>query len=556
MHVRDFRGDQSLFSSGLIFTAIISVLGVVLTGMFVPVIENACKYAQVSREILDNSDWINLTIAHAPYGQKPPLLFWLGAVFYSFFGVSLFAFKFPVWMISLVGIFSTYRLAKLLYTREIGMLAAFLWATSLGYFHFHNDIHSDTVLVNFVILAIWQFAAFFRFKKWHQFAVGSVATGLAMLAKGPIGLAIPVAALGTDLLVHRKGKEIFHVRWLLALLIAGIVLSPALIGLFHQFGMKGLKFYFWTNNIGRITGSYQSSDSSFFIYFHNLILLSLPWAMFVYPALILEIRKYILQIIHKQKPGKTDEFITMGGFLVTFGVLTVASQKNPHYLMSVMPLAMILTAKWILEIFRGDRFKKLKKVLTGIHYVYPVLLVIVILLVMLWVVSEERVWVWLFLLAGTGALFFGYRKFHGLRKQIYILLVTQVLLFVSFNLSIFPSLLDRYSPFEACQIFNEEADPGDQLHSYRLRYWSIFYYSKNYGEWITNDEQLKEISTREGTWIFTDGPGLNALNRWGIPYTLKGEFTHQGIKEQTAALLLPGSQEPDLHTHYLVELTD
>jgi len=554
--MKDFRGDPPLFSSGLIFTAIISVLVVVLTGMFVPVIENACKYAQVSREILDNRDWINLTIAHAPYGQKPPLLFWLGAVFYSFFGVSLFAFKFPVWIISLVGIFSTYRLAKFLYTREVGMLAAFLWATSLGYFHFHNDIHSDTVLVNFVILAIWQFAAFFRFRKWHQFVVGSAAIGLAMLAKGPIGLAIPMAALGIDLLVHRKGKEIFHVRWLLAFLIAGIVLSPALIGLFNQFGMKGLKFYFWTNNIGRITGSYQSSGSSLFVYFHNLILLSLPWFMFVYPALILEIRKYILQIIHKQKPGKTDEFITMGGFLVTFGVLTVASQKNPHYLMSVMPLAMIISAKWILGIFRSNRFKKLKKAITGINYVFPVFITVLVFLVMILIVSEKRAWLWIFFLAGTGVLFLVYWRFHGLKKQIYILLVVQVLFFVSFDLSIFPSLLDHYSTFKACRIFNKEADPEDQLHSYRLRYWTIFYYSKNYGEWITEDERLKEISTREGTWIFTDGPGLNALNQWGIPYTLRGEFTHQNIKEQTAALLLPGSHNPNLHTHYLVELTD
>lgn len=554
--MKEFRGDQPFFSVGFVFIAIISVLVISLTGMFVPVIENACKYAQVSREILDNSDWINLTIAHAPYGQKPPLLFWLGALFYSFFGVSLFAFKFPVWIISWVGIFSTYRLGRLLYNRPVGWLAAFLWATSLGYLHFHNDIHSDTVLVNFVILAIWQFTAFFRSKKWHQFVIGSVAIGLAMLAKGPIGLAIPIAALGIDLLVHHKGKEIFHVRWLLAILLAGIVMSPALIGLFNQFGVSGLKFYFWTNNIGRITGSYQSSDSSVFLYFHSLILVSLPWFMFVYPALILEIRKYILHVIHRRKLRETDEFITLGGFVVTFVVLTVASQKNPHYLMSVMPLAMILTAKWVLEIFNGDAFKKLKKAITGINYVYPVLVVIVIMLVMLWVVPEERVWLWLFLLAGTGALFFCYRKFHGLRKQLSILLVAQVLFFVCFNLSIFPSLLDHYSTFKACRTFNEEADPEDQLHSLRLRYWSIFYYSKNYGEWITDEKRMKEISDCGGAWIFTDGPGLNALDHWGIAYTLRGEFPHRNLKEQTAAYLLRGTAEQDLPVHYLVELPD
>jgi 4-amino-4-deoxy-L-arabinose transferase-like glycosyltransferase len=553
--VKGFRGGF-LFSGGLFFTAFLAVLIVVFTGMFVPVIENACKYAQVSREILDNGDWINLTIAHAPYGQKPPLLFWIGALFYSFFGVSLFAFKLPVWILSWVGIFSTYRLGRLLYNRKVGWLAAFLWATSLGYLHFHNDIHTDTVLVNFVILAIWQFTAFFKEKKWHLFVIGSISIGLAMLAKGPIGLAIPMAALGIHLLIHRKGKEIFHVRWLLAILIAGIVVAPALIGLFNQFGMSGLKFYFWTNNIGRVTGTYHSSDSGIFLYFHNLILVSLPWFMFVYPALILEIRKCILQIIHRRKLRETDEFITLGGFVVTFVVLTVASQKNPHYLLSVMPLAMILTAKWILEIFNGNVFKKLKNVITGINYAYPIIIAVLVLLVMLLVVSEKRVWLWILFLAATGGLFFIYRKFHGLKKQIYLLLVVQVLFFVYFNLSIFPSMLNQYSTFKACRTFNEEADPEDQLHSLRLRYWSIFYYSKNYGEWITDEQRMKEISARGGVWVFTDGSGLNALDHWGITYTLRGEYPHRNLKEQTADYLLWRNSERDPTRHYLVELDD
>lgn len=72
------------------FWLITILLLLVVTGLSLdlPMVVNAAKYAQVSREILDNGDWINLTIAGDPYDQKPPLMFWIGALFFSILGVS------------------------------------------------------------------------------------------------------------------------------------------------------------------------------------------------------------------------------------------------------------------------------------------------------------------------------------------------------------------------------------------------------------------------------------------------------------------------------------
>lgn len=545
---------QPLFTRRFLILAVAVFAATAFTGLLVPVIENACKYAQVSREMVDSGDWINLSVAHEPYDQKPPLLFWLGAVFYSLFGVSFVSFKLPVLLLSFLGIYSTYRFALLLYNRIVGLLAAFFWSTSLGYFYFHNDIHTDTVLANFVMLAIWQLAAYFRYKKWHQFVIGVAAIGLAMLAKGPVGLAIPAAAIGVHLLAHRKYKEIFHWRWLLAIPMVLVIISPALIGLFKQFGAEGIKFFFWTNNVGRVTGSYRASNSDFTYYFHNLILMTSPWFVFVYTGLILEFRKIFHILFRKEKLPETGEFINIAGFTLFFIVLTIASQKNPHYLMAILPLVMILAAKWALAIYEGDVFPKAKKIITALNRSFPVLIWPLVLAFLFWFYPEKRIWFWVLFIAGTAGFIYSYFEPGGLKKSLAILLIAQFIFFLSLNTSILPAMFKNYSTFGACRVFNEQAGPGNLLHSYRLRHWSIFYYSKSYGTWVRDDESLKKVLAQKGAWIFTDEGGMLVLHNWGVSYTLKGEFNHRNISGQTVGFLNPKTRTGKYEKHYLVEL--
>ncbi len=235
------------------WVTLVLLVVVVAFSLDLPMVVNAAKYAQVSREMLQSGDWINLTIAGDAYDQKPPLLFWIGALFFKFFGVSTPVWKIAVLLVSLGGIYSTYRLGKLLYDETTGRLSALFWTINLGYLYFHNDIHTDTLLADTVVFSIWQLATFFKEKKPVHFYLGMAGVGLSMLAKGPVGLVIPAFATGIHLLMHRRWKEFFHPRWLAGALLVAVLITPALIGLFNQFGPEGLKFYFWTNNMGRIT---------------------------------------------------------------------------------------------------------------------------------------------------------------------------------------------------------------------------------------------------------------------------------------------------------------
>lgn len=75
-----------------------------------------------------------------------------------------------------------------------------------------------------------------------------------MMAKGPIGAVAPALALGSHWLLKKDWQKIFNLKWLIAMIIVLILLMPMCYGLYKQFGFEGIKFFFWTQSFGRITG--------------------------------------------------------------------------------------------------------------------------------------------------------------------------------------------------------------------------------------------------------------------------------------------------------------
>ena len=124
------------------------------SGLFIDVTRDAGKYATVAKEIYQNGNFINLTIHGEAYDQKPPLLFWLGAIGFSIGGVTNFWFKFPVFILILLGIYWAFKLGESLYNRKTGIITAILLFISLIYSLYSMDVHTDTPLQAFCYFGI------------------------------------------------------------------------------------------------------------------------------------------------------------------------------------------------------------------------------------------------------------------------------------------------------------------------------------------------------------------------------------------------------------------
>lgn len=539
-------------------TLTLTILSLILICFFsllrVPLIINAAKYAQVGREILDNHNWLTLTIGGTPYEQKPPMLFWIAAVCFKIFGVSIPMYKVSVILISMFGVYSTYRLGKLLYDKNEGLLAAMLWMTSLCFFHYNNDIHTDTVLVSFVVFSVWQFAEYFRNKKFYQFILGATGLGLSMLTKGPVGAIIPIAAIGAELIFHKQWKDIFNWRWALAFIIVAVIISPALIGLFRQFGLEGIKFYFWTNNVGRVTGSYHGDSNDYLFYIHTALYLLLPWTIFMLFAMFYEIKSLFGQ---NRKNITQCKFISTAAILVFVGILSVAKQKNPHYLLSAVPFIFIITSKWCVRFYHNVNYNKTTGIIAVSNKVVSILIFVFIPIMTMYFFHETRIWFWLVIaILAAGTLYLVTIKLN-FKKQIAMLMLAFTALIFSLYVSLLPNMLTYHSAIKAAELFNEEGKPGGKINLYgnNMRTWGVLLYANNYGDFIRNEEKLETALPSNDDWFYTNSEGYEEIKAAGYDITIVKKYTQdKKVTSQSLNFLIPKSREARFRTAYLIRI--
>ena len=257
------------------------LLAAYAAGMFVDILEiDATQYAVMARDMLRSGDWLHLTDRGQDYLDKPPLVFWASALSYKLFGVSTFSYKLPSVLFSLLAVASIGRLARRMYDARVGHWAALILASTQGFFVMNNDVKTDMFLIGAVAFALWMLVDFLAERRWWQLVLGFAGIGVAMLAKGPLGLVIPALALGGHLLLRRDWRNIFRWEWLVGLVVVGLVILPFCIGLHEQFGAKGVRFFLWTQSFGRVTGESEwANDASAFFLVHTFGWAFLPWTL-------------------------------------------------------------------------------------------------------------------------------------------------------------------------------------------------------------------------------------------------------------------------------------
>lgn len=342
------------------FIVVLGIACVYIANLFIDVMDvDASQYASMSFEMIQENQFLFFTDQHRNYLDKPPLIFWLSSTAYRLFGIANWSYKLPSLLFALLGIFSTFRFARLYYSLTAARLAALMLATTQAMFLMTNDCRTDTVLMGAVAFSLWQLGAYLQGRKTAHFVGAFVGIGLAMLAKGPIGLMMPLFAFGPHLLL-KSWRDIFRPQWLLGLLIVAAILTPMCVGLYLQYdanpeavvngqkGVSGLYFFFWKQSFGRITGESEwNNGSDPFFFLHTFAWTFLPWTLFAIGALGQRLRELI-----RKGPAALEEIASLTGFMLPWMAFSLSHYKLPHYIFVFFPMAAVLTAQYTVRVFQ------------------------------------------------------------------------------------------------------------------------------------------------------------------------------------------------------------
>ena len=525
---------------------------------------DASQYASISMEMLQNGHWLEVQHRHADYLDKPPLLFWSSAASFALFGLHNWSYKLPSFLAALLGVYATYRFARLFYPKNVARNAAFILAACIASLLLCNDLRTDTLLMAMTACTTWLVAAstVHPGARGYAYAAGAgAAAGLAMLAKGPIGLLAPLFGLGTQLLLRRDWRGIFHRRWWIAGAVLAVLLVPMCYGLYQQFdlhpekevngrtGVSGLYFFFWEQSFGRITGENTwHNDASPLYFLHVYLWAFLPWPFLLAGALWQRLRALFGQ---KFRLPAGDEAFSAGGFVLTFIALSLSHYKLPHYIFITLPWAAVLTARWLATpgLARGWWVSQ---------YAVLAVLVVVSFLLLGFVFPAPNPLIW-----AVPAGLFGYvlldiwkAPFPAdsdllVRRSVLVFLGAALVL----NFHFYPQLLTYQSTAAVPRYACAQGIPLDRLACYNRHGHALDFYAGRILPRLEDPEAVRRHAASGDFWLYTDSLGLARLDSAGVPSTTTARFGHFQVALLKPAFLNPATRPEALDPVYLLKIS-
>jgi 4-amino-4-deoxy-L-arabinose transferase-like glycosyltransferase len=522
---------------------------------------DASQYAGISREMKESGSYLQVYEQGKEYLDKPPFLFWVSALSMKVFGDNNLGYKFPSILFAIFAVFATFRFAKLFYDRTIALLSAAVLATCQAVFLITSDIRTDTILMSWVIIAMWQLAEWYKSKKTFHFILGAAAIGAGMVTKGPIALFVPIFAFGSHFVLKREWKQLFQPVYLSGILVIALVLLPMSIGLYQQFdlhpektvnGLKnvsGLKFFYWTQSFGRITGeNVWNNNAPFSFLFENLLWGMLPWTLFFVAGLVYEIIRIIRNRLFV---GRNEEFLTTGGFILSYCSLGISKYQLPHYIYVVLPFIAIITAKMMYRLFWEKKLSLLRNILTPVQWIICAALVVAPVAILLYSFPTTSAWPWIIpvisLAAAIGLL---------LNKQVSKKLIAVSLsLIVGLNVFLsswfYPQLMQYQSGNVVGRHIVDQKIPADKFFFYKFKGSgkAIHFYAKHI---IGTVDSLDVVTT--GIYLYTSDEGLKEIQQSGKLYTLEKEGLDYHVTALSGKFLNKNTRDEQCRKYYVVKM--
>jgi hypothetical protein len=511
---------------------------VVLLGLPLDLMEvDAAQYASMSIDMMNSSDWTIITERGRDYLDKPPLLFWASALSYSLFGVHNWSFKLPSVLAAFFGAWALFRLVLLHHPRPVAHTAALMFGGSIAFVLMTNDVRCDTLLTAAVTTAIWQGMVWIEQRRTGALIGFALAVAAGMLAKGPMGLMAPVIALGGQVLFAGRWKALLDPRVLVVPVVIALALLPMCLGLYEQHGERGLRFFFWEQSFGRITGeNFWKDDSTVFFFTHELPWMVLPWTVFVLIGLF---RSAWDMLRRKALP----EYASFTGAVVVFVAVSLSQFKLPHYLYVVLPLFCVMGARaWHAAVpiwaWRA-------------HAALPVVMAVGALVLALWSFPEGGLpWALLVCAAGAGA-WWWLRRSPGVETRFAATFLLAMAAAAVLNGHFYPHLL-RYQA---------NAQAGKWAHAHGLRQGEFYglqvggtaldLYARHHVQWLSDTAEARDV-VRPGIAIFTDTLHERLLREAGMVPVERVEMPDYRVQLLGLEMLVPAQRDAVLERRVML----
>ncbi len=298
------------------------------------------RFGLVAKEMWTSGDHVVLSLNQGLYTDKPPLFFWAINLFAALRGgVDEWAARLPSALCGIVSLLLVLQLGVWLFDRLTGLLGALIFATSLQVIERARWASIDMTLTCLVLAAI---VCFWRGRIRPQSAdrcnrSAWLLMGLATLAKGPVGLLLPLLAVLPVMLLERDWRGVRRL-----LLPSGILLYLAVtLGWFvpwaRRLGLETAIAVTWHQTAERYVDAWNGHHP-FWYYLWQFPVNFVPWILFL-PAALRQ------AFASEERPHRRAALFLTGWLAAIFLFFSFSTGKRGVYILPLYPAASLLVAR-------------------------------------------------------------------------------------------------------------------------------------------------------------------------------------------------------------------
>ena len=289
-------------------------------------------YAEASREMLDNGNYLTAHINGAPQYDKPILIYWLQVVSFRIFGLNEFAARFPSALATFLWMLAIFSFTRRHIGLQCGFLSALFFISAIQVTITGKAAIVDSALNLFLTQCLFHLYEYTLNQK-RRIYTAAIYAGLGFLAKGPVAVVVPFGVSMIYCLMQRQFrlwlKMVFNLP---AILIFISIAIPWYVLEYLDQGVIFIQDFFLKHNLERFSRTFEGHSGSLIYYIPVIIIGTLPHCGLLF-GLIRQARSLLKQDVYRYC------FIWVGFVLVLF---SFGSTKLPHYILSAFPPIFIL----------------------------------------------------------------------------------------------------------------------------------------------------------------------------------------------------------------------
>lgn len=296
-------------------------------------------FTQASVEMLESGDYVRPTYNAEPRYHKPPLIYWFQSASIHHFGDELgvpTAARMPSAVFGFMTVLLLFAfIDRMTGDRRLALIIGSVFAFNLSWLVVVRASTADAALNFFMLATTLPLLAnlYGGHNRLYLQIIAGLMGGLALLAKGPIGVAVPGAIVLLAVLCRQGSifRNLNRANPLLLGLVMLVTIAPWLWSIYAQHGWEFFKEFWLVHNWQRFTSDLGNSHSGSYFYYVGVLLFGLfPWMLFAPGALLRSIQR-LPHLFSRELDQALPWLGLLWGVLVV-GLFTFSGTKLAHYI--------------------------------------------------------------------------------------------------------------------------------------------------------------------------------------------------------------------------------